>query len=92
MSVVVELPAAYRRHAQGQGTVSLAAGGRLQDVLASLCSTFAGLKSQLLAADGRVYGSVAVFVNGVDARRLRGMETDIRAGDVLTLVPAISGG
>jgi molybdopterin synthase sulfur carrier subunit len=92
MSVTVELPAAYRRHAQGQGKVSLAANGRLQDVLGQLCSTFAGLKSQLLAGDGRVYGSVAVFVNGVDARRLQGMETDVRAGDVLTLVPAISGG
>jgi molybdopterin synthase sulfur carrier subunit len=92
MSVTVELPAAYRRHAQGQGSVALPAGGRLQDVLAQLCGTFAGLKTQLLAADGRIYGSVAVFVNGVDARRLRGMDTDVRAGDVLTLVPAISGG
>jgi molybdopterin synthase sulfur carrier subunit len=92
MSVMVELPAAYRRHAQGQPTVSLAEDGRLQDVLGRLCSRFGGLKSQLLAGDGRVYGSVAVFVNGVDARRLQGMDTPVRGGDVLTLVPAISGG
>jgi sulfur-carrier protein len=92
MSVTVELPAAYRRHALGQRKVSLSVDGRLQDVLALLCRSFCGLTNQLMAVDGRLYGSIAMFVNGVDVRRLQGLETHLGAGDVLTLVPAISGG
>jgi sulfur-carrier protein len=92
MSVTVELPAAYRRHAHGQRQVSLPAGGLTLDVLQQLCSRFEGLRNQLMADDKRLYGSVAVFVNGVDLKRLQGLDTLLRNGDVLTLVPAISGG
>lgn len=90
--ITVQLPAAYQRHAQGQRTVSLPQAGRLPEVLAALCSRFGGLQQQLLAADGQPYRSVAVFVNGVDVRRLQGMDTQLSPGDTLTLVPAISGG
>lgn len=92
MSVTVELPAAYRRHAQGQRQVALPASGRLQDVLSQLCGQYGGLRSQLMADDQRLYGSVAAFVNGVDVKRLQGLDTPLGSGDVLTLVPAISGG
>lgn len=92
MSVTVELPAAYRRHAQGQRQVSLPTDGSLHDVLRELCSHFSGLRGQLMADDQRLYGSVAVFVNGVDVKRLQGLDTPLGSGDVLTLVPAISGG
>jgi sulfur-carrier protein len=91
-NITVQLPAAYQRHAQGQRTVCLPQAGSVPDVLAALVGRFAGLKSQLLAADGQPYRSVAVFVNGVDVRRLQGMDTRLSSGDVLTLVPAISGG
>lgn len=91
MSVVVELPAAYRRHAEDRREVLLEEG-RLQDVLAALCSRFAGLRGRLVSQDGRPYGSVAMFVNGVDARAIQGLDTPLGTGDVLTLVPAISGG
>jgi len=47
--------------------------------------------------EGRVFGvdggfATAVFVNGVSAKRLRGMETPLADGDVLTLIPPIAGG
>jgi len=92
MSVTIELPAAYRRHALGQRQVQLDGPGPLNELLGQLCERFAGLKPQLLTEDGRLYGSVAVFVNGVDMRRLEGLQTPLRSGDVLSLVPAISGG
>ena len=91
-SVTVQLPAAYQRHTQGQREVCLPQDGRLLDVLRALFNQFSGLESQLLAADGQLYRSVAVFVNGVDVRRLQGIDTQLSSGDVLTLVPAISGG
>lgn len=92
MSVIIELPATCRRHAWDQRQVVLDTDGRLHDVLASLCARFAGLRSQLLAPDERPYASIAMFVNGVDVRALQGLDTHLGGGDVLTLVPAISGG
>lgn len=54
-----------------------------------------------IAHDARLAGRVfthdggfatAAFLNGVSAKRLRGMETPLADGDVLALMPPIAGG
>jgi hypothetical protein len=48
------------------------------------------LQGRVFTADGGFAG--AAFVNGVSAKRLRGMETPLADGDVLALMPPIAGG
>ena len=48
------------------------------------------LQGCVFTADGGFAG--AAFVNGVSAKRLRGMETPLADGDVLALMPPIADG
>ena len=43
-------------------------------------------------ATGMVDPSIKFLVNGVDAHRLRGFETRLREGDVVSVIPPIGGG
>lgn len=48
------------------------------------------LAGRVFTADGGF--ATAAFVNGVSAKRLRGMETQLADGDVVALMPPIAGG
>jgi len=48
------------------------------------------LRGRIFAKDGGF--ATAVFVNGVSAKRLGGMDTTLEDGDALTLMPPIAGG
>lgn len=36
--------------------------------------------------------SIRILVNGKDSRMLRGMETELRDGDIIAIIPPIGGG
>ena len=42
--------------------------------------------------NGRLDPSLKVLVNGVDIRRLQGLETTLKDGDVMAVIPPIGGG
>jgi molybdopterin synthase sulfur carrier subunit len=45
-----------------------------------------------VADDGRIDPSLKFLVNGVDAHRLAGFETALKAGDVVAIIPPVGGG
>ncbi len=51
-----------------------------------------GLKKRLFLADGSFTDDVFILVNGQHARYLEGLQTRIKAGDTITLIPFIEGG
>ncbi len=91
MSVQVRLPAALRPYADKAESVSLE-GGTAGEVLGGLVERHPGLKKHLYDDAGRLRSFVNVYLNDSDLRSLQGLETPVKSGDILLLVPAIAGG
>ena len=50
------------------------------------------MKERICDESGQVRRFVNIFVNGEDIRFLKHLETPLKAGDELSIVPAIAGG
>lgn len=59
---------------------------------AALDGRFPGMAAQLLEPDGRLRGWINIFIDERDVRSLDGMETRLRSGLKVYIVPAIAGG
>ncbi len=91
MSVTVKLPTILRKHAAGQARVN-ADGGTLSDVLRDLEAKYPGITSNVLTDDGGLHRFINVYVNDEDVRYLGSLETEIKEGDTVSILPAVAGG
>jgi adenylyltransferase/sulfurtransferase len=91
MSVHVKLPTALRPFAGHQDSVAVD-GKTAGEVLDALFSRHEALKKQLLTPDGKMRNFVNVYVNEDDTRDLKGLNTPVKDGDTVLIVPAIAGG
>ena len=91
MSVTVRIPTPLRRVTNGQDKASVDAG-TLDEVIASLESQFPGVKARLCDDSGQIRNFVNIYVNGEDVRFLHGLSTATKAGDEISIVPAVAGG
>ncbi len=89
--VTVRLPALLRALAGGATEVSVD-GATVEEAAHRLAVAHPGLRPRLLAPDGRLRGSVAVYLNNEDVRAGNGGETRLHDGDVLEVLPALAGG
>jgi molybdopterin converting factor small subunit len=70
-----------------------ARGGTVRETLDDLVGAFPRLRRHLFDDAGTRRGFVNVFVNDVDVRSLSaGEEAEVRAGDVIVILPSVSGG
>jgi molybdopterin synthase sulfur carrier subunit len=67
-------------------------GSNISEVIASLDAEFPGIKQRLCDEQGAIRSFVNVYVNGEDVRFLRGLDTDTKDGDEISIVPAVAGG
>ena len=67
-------------------------GETVLDALVAIADRGPRARDYLLTADGRLRRSYAVLVNGVDIRSHDGPGTRLNDGDILTVVPSLSGG
>ena len=91
MAVTVRIPTPLQRLTNGQGEVQ-AEGATVQAILADLERKFPGIKERLCDETGKLRRFVNVFVNEEDIRFLQGDQTPIKAGDDVSIIPAIAGG
>jgi molybdopterin converting factor small subunit len=90
MECTVRIPTPLRTLTGGNDEVT-AAGGTVAAVIADLEAKFPGMKDRLMDAKG-VRRFVNIFVGDEDIRFLDGLETPVKAGDKISIVPAIAGG
>ena len=86
----IRIPPTLRAEANGQTTVE-AAGATVGDVLEDLTGRFPALGERILVG-GEIAPYVNVYVEGEDVRTLGGLETPVRDGATLILLPAMAGG
>jgi sulfur-carrier protein len=91
MSVQVKLPTILRKHAGGEPKVP-ADGATLRDVLGDLESRYPGITKNVFAEDGGLHRFINVYVNDEDVRYLGSLETEVREGDTVSILPAVAGG
>lgn len=91
MNVKVRIPSPLRNYTNGADVVE-AAGGSVGEVLGNLKATAAGIETRLFKAEGQLNRFVNVYVNDEDIRFLKNLETPVKAGDEISIVPAIAGG
>lgn len=91
MSVTVRIPTPLRKLTNEADVVS-GDGGTLTTCIESLEEQYPGLKERLCDEAGELRRFVNVYVNGEDVRFLAGMATALKAGDEVSIVPAVAGG
>ena len=91
MSVTVRIPTPLRRVTNGQDKVSVE-GSNLSEIVGSLDAEFPGLKERLCDEQGEIRNFVNIYVNGEDVRFLQGLDSVTKAGDEISIVPAVAGG
>jgi molybdopterin converting factor small subunit len=89
--VTIYLPGPLRAYAGGEREFSIAAR-TVKAALEDLERTWPALYRNICDETGAVRRHLNVFVNSDNIRDLDGVETVLAAGDVLTFLPAVSGG
>ncbi len=91
MSVTVRIPTPLRKLTNELDVVS-GDGDTLMACLNGLEGQYPGLKERLCDEAGELRRFVNVYVNGEDVRFMAGLETALKAGDEVSIVPAVAGG
>lgn len=66
--------------------------GTLAEAVDGLEAEFPGIKDRIVGEDGEIRRFVNVYVNGEDVRFLDNLATPLKAGDDVSIVPAVAGG
>jgi sulfur-carrier protein len=91
VTVAVRVPAILRIYTGGAAEVA-AEAGTLREVIASLNAAYPGIGGNLIDDAGQLRRYVNVYVGEEDVRLAKGLDTEVRAGDLVSVVPAVAGG
>ena len=91
MAIEVKIPTILRTYTGGAKTVD-GSGDTLSALLDDLDSNHAGLKGRLVQEDGSLHRFVNIYVNDEDVRFSGSLDTPLKDGDAVTILPAVAGG
>ena len=91
MPATVHVPTPLRKLTNNQAEVEIDAG-TVAELMANLENAYNGIGEKLLDETGEIRRYVNVYVNDEDIRFLDGMDTPLKDGDSVSIVPAIAGG
>lgn len=94
-TVRVVLPGVLRELADGASEVEVPVGARplsVRDALDAVTTDRPELGRRLRDETGAVRRHVNVFVDGADIRSRDGLDTELRAGSVVHVLPSVAGG
>lgn len=94
INMTVKLATALARHAGNQKVLDcrLAENSNLTSVLNHLDSRFPGIKALIIKDGNQIADSINVYVNGDNVRYLQGVETLLKKGDIVNIIPAAAAG
>lgn len=91
MSATVRIPTPLRNVTGGAATAEVE-GATVGEVLASLEAAHPGIGERIFADDGAIRRFVNVFVDDEDVRFQSGLDTPVRDGATVSIIPAVAGG
>ena len=91
MPVTITIPAPLRQFAGGQSTFVVEAK-TAREALDQLTAAHAGLRRHLFNDQNALRNFVNVYLNDEDIRYLDNLNTAVKDGDELSIIPAVAGG
>jgi molybdopterin synthase sulfur carrier subunit len=90
MAIEVRIPTILRSYTGGAKAVE-GSGATLDELLNNLDAAHGGLRDRLVDGE-KLRRFVNVYLNDEDVRFLGGLETPVKDGDTVTVLPAVAGG
>lgn len=91
MAAVIEIPSALQRFVNNQSSVEVPEGS-VKEAIDNLISQHQALKEHLFDEQGRIRSFVNIYLNDEDIRYEQNLDTVVKNGDVIQIVPSIAGG
>ncbi len=91
MSATVRIPTILRTYTDGAAEVS-AEGATVSEVIADLGARHVGIADRVLDEGDQLRRFVNVYVDDDDVRFLEGIDTPVRDGAQVSIIPAVAGG
>lgn len=91
MSIRVRIPTPLRSLTGGLADVTAEADS-VAACITALESRYPGISDRIVDDQGDIRRFVNLFVNGEDIRFLQGVDTLLKPGDEVSIVPAMAGG
>jgi len=91
MPVTVKVPTPPRKFTAGSESVE-GGGATVGALVDDLEKRYPGIRERICDDQGRVRRFVNLYVNGDDIRFLQQLDTQVKDGDEISIVPAIAGG
>ena len=90
MSVEVRVTSVLQRVVGSKAVKS--EGRTVGEVLEGVNARYPGFREQITMADGSLHRFVNIYINDEDIRFLQHLDTPVREGDVVSILPALAGG
>ena len=91
MTIAIRIPGPLRAYCEGAAEVAVSAAN-VRAALAQLEQSNPVLHRNICDETGTVRRHINVFVNLDSIRDLDGLDTALTSGDIVTILPAVSGG
>jgi sulfur-carrier protein len=91
MAIEVKIPTILRSYTDGAKSVD-GSGETLAALIENLDGSHPGIKGRLITDDGGLHRFVNVYVNDEDVRFTGSLDTALKDGDAVTILPAVAGG
>ena len=87
----IRIPTPLRKFTNGADSIEVD-GSNVREILNALENNHPGIRERICDNSGQVRRFVNVFVSDEDIRFLDNLDTPIKPGDEVSIIPAIAGG
>jgi molybdopterin/thiamine biosynthesis adenylyltransferase/rhodanese-related sulfurtransferase/molybdopterin converting factor small subunit len=91
MAITILIPSALQNYTSHRSEVQVQASS-VGEALQALADAYPDLRKHLYTEQGKLRSFVNVYLGDEDTRYLQGLDTPLKEGDTLTIVPSIAGG
>ncbi len=91
MAVTVYIPTPFRALTERQARVE-SHSSTVGELLADLEGRYPGMRERLRDEQGTLHRYINIYVNGQEIDELKGLETPLKDGDDVSIIPAVAGG
>jgi adenylyltransferase/sulfurtransferase len=91
MAATLLIPTALRGFADGSAELELE-GATAGELISALATKHPEIKEHLYDENGELRSFINVYVGDESIKRLQGLDTPVKDGETVMLVPAIAGG
>jgi len=91
MGIIVEIPSALKQYVNNHDQVEVS-GNSIEEAFINLCKDYTELKQNLFDENGNIRSFINIYLNDNDIRYTNGMQSTVKDGDFIQIVPSVAGG